>query len=415
MEKKNTVVWLFKGIAIISLTACTIFSPPSTPFSTVTLPPAPLPTDTLLPTSTPSPGTIVKDQCFDIPSTPSSEVSLPGILVLSSPDGLSLLNFNQQNQREIPGSIHAVGTSPNREWLSYSYTTQDSENQIRTNLIVESADGQKQQQIPQNYQWAISGNTILWLDDQRLWFPVREMDKNATTLVLDPFTGEQQVLLPDFPNFVPYDSGPEHSSELYFGYSNAVYDSTLKLVIYPQLTEAGYPIVLWDQTTQKVLAKIPDEDLYKYLPLWLPDETGFVVVARPDWDHPKEWLLVSRTGEIRQLTSFDDLYPEFEIGEYASLSPNGQYLAFGLSQTKDGSDTYPKELHLLDLRTLETINTCILSHYTAPVWSPDSQYVAILSRNDSLQSAVILDIKQGRATTLSSGPKSIPVGWLKAP
>ena len=417
-NKSATVFKLYTIMVIIGLVSCSNTPPTSTPLLSVTVPSIPLPKSTPVSTSTEFPNDVVKNQCFEILPALPPEITLPGILVLSKPDGLSLLKFNQQTRREIPGLIHGVGTSPDRKWLSYVFIAED----VEEKLVIESADGKIQAEVPTQQGWLIF-DKALWLDKERLWFPVfpdLKRGQVAPTVVLNPFTGDQQELTSDYPDIEQYQIGFASSPRLHFGYSSVVYHPLLNLVIYPQLAEDGWYIVLWDRQFEKILVKIPDGGLYGHMPLWLPNGNHFVVVARRDWNSPREWLIVSQDGEIQQLTHFEDLYPQFEIGNYASVSRDGHYLAFGLSQNTHNNDATsddPKQLTILDLDTLEVFNTCITSSYPEPVWSPDSEYIAVLTRGPSKRpsSIVILNIKQVWAAKIEEDPKVIPVDWLKSP
>jgi WD40 repeat protein len=104
--------------------------------------------------------------------------------------------------------------------------------------------------------------------------------------------------------------------------------------------------------------------------------------------------MVSRDGKIRQLTYFEKMYSKYRFGTNSSLSPNGRYLAFGL-HIGDPASNEPKELIILDLQTLESINTCIpIFDYGAdPIWSPDSQYLAM----SASKSVIVLSVEQGWA------------------
>lgn len=386
-------------------------SPANIPLRTATIPP--LPTTTPIATSSQTSLTFAENHCFEtLPELPA-EGSLPGILVLSKPEGLSLLGFSQHTRRDIPGSIQGIGSSPNRKWLSYTLTAGDASQKI----VVESADGVIQAEVPTRQGWLIP-DKMLWLDNERLWFPIfPEIQRGqvAPTLILNPFTGEQKQLPSEYPGIKRNPLGFATSPGLHFEYSSVVYDASLHLAIYPESTDNGWYITLWDRQSEKALLKIPEGGMYRNLPMWLPDGSRFVVVARRNWDRPREWLEVSQTGELRQLTHFEDSHPDFEIGQYASLSPDGRYLAFGLSLTKDGAGNPNKELLVLNLETLEILGTCISFDYPAPVWSPDSQYLSVRTRDltNKASGIVVLDIGQGWAAKISEEPRTNPMGWLE--
>jgi hypothetical protein len=395
--------------------ACSPSEKTSSPSSITQLPATipPLPTKTPIATSTQTPVTLAENHCFEILPELPSEGSLPGILVLSKTDGLSLLDFSQHTRRDISGSIQGIGISPNRKWLSYTLTAGDASQKI----VVESADGLIQAEVSSRQGWLIL-DKVLWLDNERLWFPVFpeiQREQVAPTLILNPFSGEQKQLPSEYPGIKRNPLGFATSPGLHFEYSSVVYDASLHLAIYPEYSDRGWYITLWDRQSEKALLKIPEGGMYRNLPMWLPDGSRFVVVARRNWDRPREWLEVSQTGELRQLTHFEDSHPDFEIGQYASLSPDGRYLAFGLSLTEDGGGNPNKELLVLNRETLEIFGTCMSFDYPAPVWSPDSQYLSVRTRDSTNKPSdiVVLDIGQGWAANISEEPGTNPMGWLE--
>ncbi|MFZ5922855.1 MAG: TolB family protein [Chloroflexota bacterium] len=411
-------------LLIAALTACTPSRISMTATITPTFSPLPDATSTNKATSVstamPKPTdnnssdfNFLEDQCFDTLSNLPIGIVPSEILVLKSSNGLSLLNLTQHTQREISGLVPFSSTSPNGRWLVYAYYPP---NQAVEQIAIESADGLTHIQFPVKQGWLIFDN-VLWLDNERLWFSVLPdilQGQVAPVVILNPFTGEQQELLSDYPQIERYQIGMTLNPGLHFGYSSVVYHPSLDLVIYPQSEEDRRFITLWDRQSQRALVKIPDGGLYGHLPLWLPGGERFVVVARYDWDSPREWLSVSRDGDVRQLTHFGDMYADFEIGMYASISPDGNYLAFGLSENVDTNTTLPKQLIILNLQTLEAINTCVTFSYPAPIWSPNSRYVAVQTRDSSSNPSniLVLDIEQKWAAKIAEDAKAIPVGWM---
>ena len=122
-------------------------------------------------------------------------------------------------------------------------------------------------------------------------------------------------------------------------------------------------------------------------------------------------------GEISQLTHIGNIASQYEFGEVASLSPDGHYLAFGISYREP--DRYgPTELFIINLQTLEATNTCMTFNYF-PVWSPDSRYLAIQHWDDNQKqnSVLVLDFESGWAVTVFTDDKetnyqTAPRGWL---
>jgi hypothetical protein len=336
-----------------------------------------------------------------LPEFPEDSVP-PGILAIASTREINLMNFREQTTRSIPGDFWAVGVSSNGKWLSYvSSTPMDDEDVYMDYLVVESTNGEKQATLPFDPSWIVY-DWIPWLDNERIWFPVNTEDVNPPTVLLNPFTGEQQLLLADYPNIYSDYYGPGNGPPLNFGVSNVSYDPSLRYVVYP-MDDDGMKIALWDRKTKQIVAKIGGVGMGGPLPLWLPDGSGVVVAAQPADYKPYEWFLMGKNGEIRRLTYFGDLSDKYGLSQTASLSPDGRYLAFGL-----------KGLTILDLQTLEIVNTCISNIFFSPIWSPDSQYLALHHWGGGKNSVLVLDFELRSAVTVFTDEKgtSAPSGWL---
>jgi Tol biopolymer transport system component len=124
---------------------------------------------------------------------------------------------------------------------------------------------------------------------------------------------------------------------------------------------------------------------------------------------------VSRDGEISQLTHFGDLYSQFDFGNFASLSPDGRFLAFGLD-LDDHSYTEPTELTILDLHNLHVFRTCISFNNTAPLWTPDNRYLVVQHPDSKKRypSIVVLHVETGEAVNIFTDDNNyrVPSGWF---
>jgi Tol biopolymer transport system component len=391
------LIWLLLLLTLVACGPATITTPTVAPSPSST--PVPMATSTSMPTATSTPiaGAPI-ERCAEIlPTFPEGSIPSGTLVIHFLGEELSLINLNQQVQRTIPGHVelYSPSTSPNGKWLSYTIFTPTDDGY---NLVIESADGQRQIKIPVEEDWITFG-PIAWLNNERLWLPVLKRSEGLQTIVLNPFTGEHQLLLPDYPNFISYYNGPGHVP-LYFGNNSVVYDPSLRFVIYPlESDEHDIYAALWDRETNQMVTKIPNPSIYfGPFPIWLPSGDAFVVSAFQErsksGEWTQEWWMVSRNGKINQLTHFENLYLHYEFGEAASLSPDGRYLAFGL-YIGDPASNEPKELIILDLQTSEAINTCIPLYDSDldPIWSPDSQYLAVRYRD--LKSIGVLNIEQG--------------------
>ncbi len=411
--RKPILLILF--LAAVYLTACSLATTTTTPTKippTATLIITPTATVSYTPSPSPSAET---NLCLNKLSTLPSGVALPGRLVFSLTTNLSVLDFEQNSKREVNGHNSGAAVSPDGKWLSYFHLA-DAE------LTVESADGQVKARIPANTDWLtlLDGGTP-WLDNENLWvstWPDIEKGQSAPVVIINPFTGKQQKLLSNYPNLERYPGGMMNDPGLHFIYSSVSYNPSLEMVAYPEVTKDGDAyITLLDRQSGKVLAKILDGGLYGYFPLWLPGGSQFVVPAQPSQNGPREWMMVSRDGTVKQLTHFQKLYRKnFEIGSYYSVSPDGNYLAFGLSRNEDTDSNEPKQLMILNLKTLDVTNLCVSYLYPRPVWSPDSQYLIVKTLVDRNPSAIVaINLQDKWIVDLPEDPYADPVGWLKVP
>ena len=387
-------------------------SPTTTPY---------LPTNTTQSTQSPTPigydPNVLIQQCFaTTPALPESVIP-PGILVAYSFEGLSLINFSTHVNKEIPGNIGSVGTSPDGKWLSYVKRTG-----IIDHFVFESMNGEKPIQIEKK-GWSLLGG-LLWLDNQRVWFSDFVSDSLIPgVVVLNPFTGQEVAIKTDYPGVKPYQFGTGPGIFAHFGYSSAAYDPSLRWVIYPEFDpNVGYLQTLWDRTSQKKLASVIDGGGYSHQPIWQASRRQFLVVGYPNqiMDY-KEWWAVNPDGQITQLTEFGKLRTDYEIYNDAGLSPDGKMLAFGLSTSKDKNGYFlPGSLILLNLATMQAIDTCIPMDSSDPLaWSLDGRYLAVTisTKPDEgiLNPLFLVDTKEKQSYPLLEGKYIFPGGWLLQP
>ena len=407
------LTWL---LLILLLSACgpaAVVTPTASPVPSST-PAPPTATSTAAPTATSTPefGELVEFCAKILPAVPD-RLPMGTLVVKSYGEGLTLINFNKKTQRTISGLIDGASTSPNGKWLSYvSYAGNSA------NLILESAFEKKT--VPLEDDWEFFG-PITWLNNKQVLFLTDdEFGAGPQTIAFNPFTGEQQILYPDFPDFAPfYGSG---RIPLYFNITNVIYDPMLKYVVYPQDADDGYYFALWNLETEQTVAKVLGNGFYEPAPLWLSSGDAFVVAAFPDRESPREWFMVSRDGKVRQLTNFKNLFPAYEISSHASLLFGG-YLVFGLSHGETPSQVGPMELFMLSLSSLDIFNYCIpIDDRYSPVLSPftpyggPSEYVAVsyLDPNKKYPSIIVLDMELGWAANVFTDDKDnrIPIGWF---
>ena len=396
----------------------------------LTFTPTSLPsTVTPLLTSTPEE---LRYQCLEIADGVPPDQAMQGVLVFNNEDNTVAFLWNIQTGVETRFSrkegerLFDFAVSPDRKKVMY-YGRLDG-----WVLTIATDDGQpiwSQSVSTNNFVWA-------WFDNEHLLNLAYKQDTSYLVL-LNPFTGEQQELSTDFPYI---DKEPWRIFHGFIAsFNRTVYDPTLTRVVYPECdsackermhrNEPGWPVVLWDVEKGEVLARLTTMDIYGNKPIWSPDGTQFIMSAdtRPVKsvdldDQADEFFVISREGQIRQLTHFRDQFSYSEIKGNYSLSPNGRLVAFWMiDKPRQPQDA---RLTVVDTVTGEVTNYCIRGDpfvdnsdsLLAPIWSPDGTQMLVISRdpNDmSTRRVVVVDIVHGYATTIAKDVE--PVGWMVEP
>lgn len=288
-------------------------------------------------------------------------------------------------------------------------------------MHIQSADGKEKKQLHKDKSWRCPE----WLDNQTLIDTLSPRDTGEPPsilpeVIIDPFTGESTVLESDYPDLIPSDMGLG-GIRFDFVNSTVVYHPSLDFVIYPKRNREGMWVVLWDRRSQTALASV--EDLYQFghAPIWSSDEGQFAVAVTPpgglrsaDYsEFINEWFIVGLDGKVEQATHFADLFSHAEIG-YASWSPDGQRLAFFLTTTpaECGGETHTA---VLELKTRQVTRYCIQEFaslgYPIPVWSPDSQYIALF--DEGAERVIVLAVDESWAAQVAGDV--LPSAWLATP
>jgi len=305
--------------------------------------------------------------------------------------------------------------SPDRTLLAYQRTLLDAhDNMVGEELVIADKSGEELISLPWEDEWL---QIVDWLDNQRVVINLFKRQENlaqmyCTLLVLNPFTGEHQILIPDFAKMYEYSPFPDWDH-----WGVTMYDPTLTRVVY--LTEnSEFSYALWDLQAGKRLAILPAVGFFT--PQWSPDGSRFVIEAFNDEQFALELYLVNRDGEIEQITN---LYGEDEtvLTNY-SWSPDGRYIAAWLS-TKSMSKDNEVELVILDTTTYE------IKHYDVqikhgggfsseppqkPIWSSDGRYLIIEEwfEQDHRQ-IFLIDVLENVSVSIAKDME--PMGWMVAP
>lgn len=353
--------------------------------------------------------------CLDVATNLPSKLRGEGNIILQQKQGAEhsfFVNMESGIKEPLPDNWHSWDwdVSPNGQWLTYFQEHIDQSGVMTsTNLQIMDSDGKVQAIIPLDDLY--EG----WLDNERLYFRhrIKPNEKAFSLIALNPFTGQRQELLPDYPDIFPnlnyYDRTRYYPIE--------VYNPFLTLVAYPYIaenqTEVGWRLL--DIKNKQILASIPAL-IFRAGPVWSFDGDRFVVIGLTSFssDEYAELFEVSHNGQVTQLTNIGASGGYISNNSYR-WSPDERYIAFWM-HTSQHQEENVDQLAVLDVNSNEVVNYCIpgrkLVGAEAPIWSPDSQQLAVASYDkDRNPSVIVVDIKQEIAAQL--GKNLEPAFWLK--
>lgn len=310
-----------------------------------------------------------------------------------------------------------VSVSPDRTLLSVRHVIFDDADRIeKTELLLMSADGKIQKALPWGKGW-ISAD--IWRDNQHLLINIAGLDpdenegkKPEKLLWLNPFTGEQRVLIPDFLN--PYDGSMG-------GTSLAVYNLDFTRAGY--LAMPGNVYVLWDMQKKKALLEwvnISKGDP----PLWSPDGSRFLMYVADPSDNPEPYpnglYLVDNDGTVL-LPALSDIYAgtKISITDYF-WSPSGQFVALLANAFDRPNGEYTQKLLVLDIHTRHIKDYCV--EFNPPyngdpilIWSPDETQILLNDKYDQNHNMriILVDLTNGAAFPIVID--MVAIGWMAAP
>lgn len=393
---------------------------------------------TIAPIQTRSPYTDWHTACVDIGGVSLPNLSGSGLIVVNhrTPSGVSsasVLGLDTGLQTPLAEGeeyIAAIGVSPDRQWVVYGLEPMHWQRlpdmiYLQNRIGVASADGSSRLEMelpPDTFR------VSHWLDNERL-FMSRGGGKTTpfTAILLNPFTGEEQELPPDFPDVYgpPWD-GPAPSWEN--GIGDITYDRSLARAVYARFDyeESRNGYVLWDMEQKRALAFLRSPYLFQ-TPKWSPDGSRFILVtygtSRAVQPLRPAFFAVSRDGISNQLTRWDPDHQGLNITNY-SWSPDGSKVAFWYSRF----DPFDERLAILDVETGAVSDTCIQGDFgglgtqteefsgisQTPIWSPDGRLILVENRYAEHKSQLIL-VDPLRGVSAKIGEDMMPIGWLTDP
>ncbi len=228
--------------------------------------------------------------------------------------------------------------------------------------------------------------------------------------------------LEEMPRFLSRRVGGALFLTHYYGSGELVPDPSMKRVIYPEERDSSViNNVLWDIEKEKALASLPYMFGDVNHPLWSQDGSDVLLVG-PNQEFRKyyreEWFLVTSNGVIRQITHFQDLFPdEYYYISDSCRSGNGEYLAFRLTYHYDQPEETTKDF-VLNIKTDALKGVCVPStiatNYGAPKWSPDNKYLILFNVNQYTKGDIVLvDVENQIAYEIAQDMEVI--GWIAKP
>lgn len=305
-----------------------------------------------------------------------------------------------------PGEVYR--STPNGMWLAYIHPFLDPSGLIvSSELRIESSVGER----IATYPWESNWQGFHWLDNEQLIIYYKPDIYNLFSVkVVNPFTGEQHELIPDYPdvNRVANPSDPFYP----------IPDPSLTRVVYPLANTRESAWVLWDLTSGQALASLSEGISFVEVPAWSPDGRQFVVDLYTAGMLVNEFYSVSWDGQqITQLTHFGNYTLEgmsVRIQTF-SWSPDGRLIAFWVAV--DPSPYSGERLAILDMTTLEVTNYCVHGSdwvfqggASAPIWSPNSQQLVVESYDaEGYIHTVLVDIIHDFAYNIADSVR--PSAW----
>jgi hypothetical protein len=448
MKKPYLIYFLASCFLIGCLASSTppegIEATPSAPFPTSITTPTEMALLTAISTPSSAPAESIQYECLEISDNLPMEKAPDGVLVFKNEDNTDALLWNMQmgTQVRFPRKegerILSFSVSPDAQYVVYHQASLDlisgqySSSNDRT--VMAKADG-----IP---IWSQLDSWYSWFDNERLIRLIHPASGYPYMELLNPLSGERQELHPDYPNIERMFSN--NPIDKWRGIKGLpIYDPTLTKVVYAECDSVcdeniakgvpDFPVVLLDVQTGTVLARLKTTNYYGGTPLWLPDGSQFVmsadilsmetVFSRDPYFHADEFYVISRNGQVRQLTNFMNDYMDIEIYDSYMLSPDGQQVAFWIvAKPSNYSDA---RLAVMNMMTGVVINYCLKGapfmdasseSLLEPIWSPDSTQLLIMDRdpqNEDRRRVILVNTVENFAGEIAENIE--PVGWMIAP
>jgi hypothetical protein len=338
-----------------------------------------------------------------------------------------MISPNFVNQKANPKeNIRGASVSPDGSWLTVSkviFEEVDKFNVLQENLLLMTPAGEIVKVLPWQKEW--TGDPV-WLDDQHLVIveslvSPQNIDKNlAKPMILNPFTGDQQLIASDFPDIFDGYRLVRWDAPWYGSF--VVYNKTLTRAVYLSGERGVYYVLRDIQKGKELLVWTQFEQFPQNQPRWSPDGLKFLmfgILGRYDaFPDPLvyKFYLVDNNGNVSEIKTgllIDDYF----------WSPTGRYIAI-FSPGGERQDGYLRSrLSVFDTQTQKAVDTCFeftpFTDHDVPIWSPDEAQILIRDThqvdiyNDRRERVILVDLVKGIAFPLAED--MLATGWLKSP
>jgi hypothetical protein len=342
-------------------------------------------------------------------------------------DDYTLMSLDLQTMASTPlipegEKMESYALSPDAKWLVYKSVNVSSS---KEQLIITNANKDEEDNttsLPWENNWL---KVAYWLNNEQVVIKVYDSYNNdsndkyyySRNLLLNPFSGEKQVLTDDFPNQYISSGLLDWNGAGYF-----IYNSTLTRVFY---AETNSNLIMWDAVNRKELVRVPSVMLSTFhmqSPQWTLNGEK-VLIAAPYNGEPNELFAVDQSGTVQKMTDLASLHT------YAiryGWSPDNRYIAMFIMLENErlavlDTDTQKMDIYCIEGDTsLETTfdyrgtnNYGIDANvYKAVVWSPDSRQLIMENRTSANSSRIILvDVEKKKAYEILNNVNYQPVGW----
>jgi hypothetical protein len=381
-------------------------------------------TPTVSPTFTVSPKPLFNKNCLEIEPSLSQDHGFEGMLMLMGFP--STLNFPVQlwnlktNEKILLEDENyfpiSMAVSPNGEWLALYMIYVDPSPEMNVpleSMVIMNNEGKEYLILPWEYEGFTS--IVSWLDEEHLL--IVGLDAEWADIV-NPFTGQKKRISLVYP-----DQFPAHFYKLYKKDYRQVrgffIDPTRTLAVYadPDLEH----LVFWDIVADQKIKEIPFVSSMNDFKWSLDGEAFIVSVALSEsFDVISgDLFMISRDGEVSQLTDLSRYYTSRYLIDSYSWSPDKQYVAFWIGERTGlpPPDYWDWEFAILDTITGEVTLTCIVSEgdTSLPIWAKNSQQVMITlwPEDGNTNQIVLVDIVREKAVIVIEGAETL--GWMASP